>query len=124
MFNKLHEIDTILKLKIVDVLMINETKLDNSVPVSFFKIPGYNCLRLDWPDKGRGGEMVFIRKEYQILKYELTDFESIFVQLRIKKQIVNFIFAYKSPSKDNNDFFQKIDSLRFQLDNDYSLLEI
>ena len=62
--------------------------------------------------------MVFNRKEYQILKYELTDIESIFFQLRIKKQIVNFIYAYKSPSKDNNDFLQKIDSLRFQLDNE------
>lgn len=117
-FNKLHEVNEILNLKIVDIFMINETKLDSSVPISFYNHPSYNILRLDRQDKGGGGEIVFIRKGYQILKYELTDFESIFFQIKIKNQLVNFISAYKSPSADNIDFLQKIENLRFQMDND------
>ena len=48
--------------------MINETKLDCSIPDSFYKNAGYNILRLDRTDKGGGGEMVFVRKGYEILK--------------------------------------------------------
>ena len=43
--------------------MLNETKLDNLIPNSFYKNVNYNILRLDRNRHG-GGILVFIRKEY------------------------------------------------------------
>ena len=46
----------------LDILMISETKLDESFPVSQFLIPGFeNPIRLDRSSSG-GGIMLYIRK--------------------------------------------------------------
>jgi hypothetical protein len=50
-FNKIDDIDTILNLNLYDIVMINETKLDDSVPINYFTHQYYHVLRRD-----RGGE--------------------------------------------------------------------
>ena len=46
----------------LDILMISETKLDESFPVSQFLIPGFeNPIRLDRSSSG-GGIMLYIRE--------------------------------------------------------------
>ena len=46
---------------VIDVLVISESKLDESFPVGQFRIPGYvSPFRLDRDQHG-GGIMVFIR---------------------------------------------------------------
>ena len=88
-FNKLHEVDEILNSKEVDVFMINESKLDSTVPASFYSNPNYQIIRLDRTVSGGGGKLVFIKKQYKIKSYELTKFESIYFQLEINNKPAN-----------------------------------
>ena len=90
------------------IVPFNESKLDSQKPYSWYINEKYNCLRLDREDEGGGGNLAFIRKGIVIKKVELTNFESIHFQLMIDGQLANFITAYKSPSKDNNEFLEKL----------------
>ena len=78
-------------------------------------------IRLDRADHGGGGELVFIRKEYKIQKIELTNFETIYFQIKIKNQVANFISSYKSPSFDNSEYITCLENLLFQMDNDEAI---
>jgi hypothetical protein len=91
-------------LKLVDVFLIDETKLDDTVPTSLFLNNNYIMLRLDRNEKSKkkndeskkGGEglMAFIRRGYKLVKYEyLLDFETIYFQLQVKNQFINFLHS-------------------------------
>lgn len=67
-FNKTHELNQILETKLYDIVTINESKLDDQVPFSFYTIQGYFCLRRDRISKGGGGLLVFIKKQYSLVK--------------------------------------------------------
>jgi exonuclease III len=58
-FNKVRELDDVLKKCDPDAFLINESKLDSSVPTSWYINKKYKILRLDREDKGGGGELVF-----------------------------------------------------------------
>ena len=72
------------------------------VPNSWYINKKYKCYRLDREDKGGGGELVFLKKEYIVKKIEYTDFETIYFQLYVDGNLVNMVLSYKSPSTDNN----------------------
>jgi hypothetical protein len=108
--NKVFELDEVLEKCNPDCFLINESKLDSQKPNSWYINKKYNCLRLDREDEGGGGNLAFIRKGIVIKKVELTNFESIYFQLMIDGQLANFITAYKSPSKDNNEFLEKLEN--------------
>ena len=61
MFRKVVDIDEILGTSVFDLIMLNETKLDDGVPLSFYKHPDYNLIRLDRTRVG-GGLLVLIKK--------------------------------------------------------------
>ena len=58
----------------------------------------------------------FIKKGFIIKKQELTDFESIYIQLYIDGQLVNIILSYKSPSVKNDEFLEKLENFIMLLD--------
>jgi hypothetical protein len=69
-------------------------------------------------DKSRKecGLLVFIKKEYEITKRDLGDFNEfkidyIFFQLKIKKQIYNFISCYKPPHLNDIEFCNDLEDL-------------
>ena len=68
----------------IDILMISETKIDNSVPISQFTMTGYSIpFRLDRASHG-GGIFLFVREDIpsKIIKtYCDADFECIFVEI-------------------------------------------
>ena len=77
-------------------------------------------LRLDRNDKskkkngeskkGGGGLIAFVRRGYKLVKYEFSsDFETIYFQLLIKNENVNFIHSYKPPHTDNLEFLNHIE---------------
>ena len=101
-FNKVRELDDVLKKCDPDAFLINESKLDSLVPTSWYINKKYKILRLDREDKGGGGELVFLKKEYIVKKQEYTDFETIYFQLFVDGQLVNMLLSNKSPSIDNN----------------------
>ena len=42
----------------------------------------FKCIRLDISYEERGGQLLFLRTEVLIKKIELTDFETVYVQVR------------------------------------------
>lgn len=74
----------------IDVLLITETKLDDSFPESQFLIPGFSTpYRVDRNNTG-GGIMLYIREDIpskQINHYPTcTDIECVFVELSLYKK--------------------------------------
>ena len=65
-FNKVRELDDVLKKCDPDAFLINESKLDSSVPSSWYINKKYKLLRLDREDKG-GGTNLFFLKESTLL---------------------------------------------------------
>ena len=66
-YNKLDDIKKILDLSIYDLIMINESKLDDSIPENFFLHDKNKLFRRDRCRNG-GGILMFIRKCYNISK--------------------------------------------------------
>ena len=68
--NKVHELDEILNKCNPDAFLIDESKLDELVPVSWYINKKYTCLRLDRDReiKGGGGELDFLKKGIIIKK--------------------------------------------------------
>ena len=86
------------------------------VPNSWYINKKYKCYRLDREDKGGGGELVFLKKEYIVKKIEYTDFETIYFQLYVDGNLVNMVLSYKSPSTDNNVYLEKLENFLLLLD--------
>ena len=74
----------------LDILMISETKLDESFPVSQFLIPGFeNPIRLDRSSSG-GGIMLYIREgiPFKLLKSSglSANTDAFLVEVKINKK--------------------------------------
>ena len=86
----------------VDVMVISETKLDDSFPESQFKIPGYSSpFRLDRHQNG-GGIMVFVREDItaKFLSFEDKPIEALFIELNFRKKKWLLSCSY-NPNKNN-----------------------
>ena len=68
--------NNILKSRIFDVVSLNETKLDKSYPNSFYSNNDYLIIRKD-KSRREKGLIVFIRKEYEVIKIDLGETEEI-----------------------------------------------
>ena len=72
----------------IDILMISETKLDQSFPTNQFMINGFSApLRLDRNDKG-GGIILYIREDIQsrLVSTESSQVEGIFVEINLQNK--------------------------------------
>ena len=73
----------------IDILMISETKVDNSFPISQFTMTGYLIpFSLDRTSHG-GRILLFVREGIpcKIIKTDCdADFESIFVEINLRKK--------------------------------------
>ena len=73
----------------IDILMISETKIDNSFPISQFTMTGYSIpFRLDRTSHG-SGILLFVREDIpcKIIKTDCdADFEGIFVEINLRKE--------------------------------------
>ena len=99
----------------VDVLVISETKLDDSFPTGQFKIPGYaSPSRLDRDENG-GGIMVFVREDIPVkfLSSENKPIEAFFFELNFHKKKWLVCCSY-NPSKNN--ISSHLEALRRSLD--------
>ena len=100
----------------VDILMISETKLDNTYPVGQFLIEGYSePIRLDRNCHG-GGLIFYMRSDLPCkeIKCQLpSDVEAIFLELTIRKSKWLIIGTY-NPHKEGISYF--LDKIGNQLD--------
>ena len=86
----------------LDVMVISETKLDDSFPESQFKIPGYSSpFRLDRDQHG-GGIMAFVREDItaKFLSFEDKPIEALFIKLNFRKKKWLLSCSY-NPNKNN-----------------------
>ena len=72
----------------VDILVIPETKLDESFPEGQFKIPGFTTpFRRDRNEFG-GGILVFVREDIpsKVISKETLSIEGMFIELNFRKK--------------------------------------
>ena len=100
-------------LKFIDILIITETKLDDSFPTSQFHVEGFSTpLRLDRSRYG-GGEMIYVRDYItnRILDKHCSpsDIENIFVELNFRKLKWLLCGTYHPPSQPDDYYFHNLD---------------
>ena len=96
----------------IDVLVIQETKLDETFPERAFMIPGYKKpFRKDRNSHG-GGIMVFIRDDIPSREVPqiqgFSDLEGIFVEINLRKSKWLLFATYKPPSFSKNNYFSLV----------------
>ena len=86
--NKFHMVTDLIKGRI-DILLISETKIDNTFPTSQFKIPGFSSpYRLDRSEHG-GGILLYVREDIpskQLPSQSFGEIECIIVEMNISKK--------------------------------------
>ena len=96
----------------VDLLMVSETKVDNTYPTDQFKIEGYSKpFRLD-RDRHGGGLMIYSRDDlpcHELKAHELpSDIECIFLEMRIRKSKWLVIGGYNPHKRNIANFLSHI----------------
>ena len=89
----------------IDVLMVSETKLDNSFPVSQFLIDGYTPpFRLDRDNNG-GGIMLFVREDIprKLLPVENHSMKGFYAEIKLRKTKWLLCCSY-NPNRCKIDF--------------------
>ena len=109
---KIISLREILKKTKIDVLCIDETKLDSSFPNHQFKIEGYQFLPFRRDRNSKGGEkIVFVREGLiakQMKNFETKNAETICLELTIVEKKWCILFAYRPQNTDNEEFFDEI----------------
>ena len=103
---KFDELKVILLEKLVDILIIAETKIDDSFNDNLFQAEGYKMERRDRTAHG-GGLMAHIRADLPFKRrkdLESDEVESICFELSMKKRKWGIIGAYRQPSMKNQTF--------------------
>ena len=102
--------------KNIDVLTIQETKLDSSFPVGQFLMDGFSePYRLD-RDKNGGGVMIYVREDIPsrlLTKHTFTkEIEGLFVEVNLRKTKLLFFGSYRSDHADIGvktcDYFSQV----------------
>ena len=108
-FNQLKE----LVLKHVDILVLTETKLDDSFPNSQFLVDGFSePFRIDRNRSG-GGVMIYVRdvipSKLLTKHFFPNDIEDLFVELNFTKCKLLLLGTYHLPSQSDQYFFENVD---------------
>ena len=105
--NKFEALKTIVKGK-VDILMVSETKIDDSFPMGQFAIAGFaNVFRLDRDHEG-GGIIIYVRDDIpckELKNHSLPhDIEGIFIEINLRKTKW-VLFGGYNPKKERISYF-------------------
>ena len=100
--------------KNIDILTIQETKLDSSFPTGQLALAGYSePYRLDRNRDG-GGVLIYVREDIPsklLTKHNFTkDVEGLFIEINLRKSKLLFFGGYRSEHEvyglSKNDFFR------------------
>ena len=108
----------------LDLLVINETKLDDSFPNAQFQISGSKCLHKDRNIFG-GGLCLHINEDIpskQIHTKLLEDLESICIEINLRKRKWLVIGIYKLPQPCSKMFIEKSSNQLNDLHTSYDIL--
>ena len=99
----------------VDIMLISETKLDNSFPNGQFLVDGFNeLIRLD-RNKNGGGILLFIREDIltKVLSFETSPIEGFFIEIKLYKKKWLLCCSY---NPDSNNIKNHLSALSVSLD--------
>ena len=93
----------------MEILCIDETKLDSSFPNAQIHLPDYQFppFQTDRNSSG-GGKIVYIRNRIIVKRltvYEVQNTESIYVEISIKRRKWRILFTYRPPNNNNLKLF-------------------
>ena len=109
-----HKIDSLrefLKISPLEIICVDETKLDNSFPDQQFKIKGFQFppFRRD-RNKFGGGKIVYVKDGLianRLTDFEITESETICLELTISNKKWFLMFVYRPPYESNKEIFFK-----------------
>ena len=93
----------------IDILVVSETKLDNSYPDAQFHLPGFNSFRYDRDSLG-GGIIAFIREDIPSKELKSSaqgNIEGYFIELNLRRKKWVLFVGY-NPHKNYISNFLKI----------------
>ena len=119
--NKFDQLQLIIK-ETIDILIVTETKIDDTFPISQFYMKGYSePYRLD-RNRNCGGIMIFIRQYIpsKLLKKHtfLENIEGLFVEINLRKSKWLIFGTYHPPNQNDNLYFDSV-TKALDLYNDY-----
>lgn len=96
----------------IDVLVLTETKLDDSFPSSQFILDGYSFPYRKDRDRHGGGILIYVREDItskMLTKHTFPDdIEGIFVELNFKNIKWLLFGTYHPPSQSDKYYFDKL----------------
>ena len=108
-YSKMHEIAPILNHQLVDVLVVNETKLDDTVDSAEFENLYYHLYRRDRTRHG-GGLFVYVKNCISIYALDFDqEAEIISLQIAVNSLKIGIIACYRPESINCNLFFDKLE---------------
>jgi hypothetical protein len=105
--NKLNEIQFLLAKQLIDILVINETKLDSNDEESDYEVENYTKIQRNRGFNRGGGIIVYAHEKHKITNIELHDVLEI-ISFNIKfgsEKPTQIIAAYRPPYATNEDAF-------------------
>ena len=107
------EIEYLLKNQGIDILALNETKIDEKLPDNLFKIEGYKFIRLDKTRHG-GGVAVYCRDRFKSKVREdipKMSLEMIGAEITPLRAAPFLILSWYRPPSDPMDTFDKLEQV-------------
>ena len=103
----------------IDIMVLTETKLDNTFPEKQFLIPGYKKPYRSDRNQFGGGVMIYVREDIpsdKLLKHHLHEnMEAIFVEINLRKNKFLVVGTYHSTNIDygttDEVFFHQLRSI-------------
>ena len=115
--SKIKSIHEVLDDNVFDIICINESKLDNSIPDSLLTHVRYTLHRRDRNFSGGegfgrngGGLLIFIRKNYIHSVEVCNNFEAMHLAITHKQFKAHILVCYKSPSINDSDYLEFLNS--------------
>ena len=94
----------------LDYLVINESKLDATIPSNLLLLDGFHEPVRNDRNRDGGGCLIYISKVLTFKRqsrFESKHFEHIWVDVRINDKIYSINAMYRPPNVDNHDLFLK-----------------
>ena len=110
------ELRVVLSNQCVDILAINETKLDDTISDNEITVDGYNIIRRDRTVKGRfgGGVCFYIRSNVNFIlreELEIKPLEILSIEVRKLSSKPFVITTWYRPPNSSVDLFSHLDTI-------------
>ena len=96
----------------IDILVITESKLDDTFPAGEFFIDGYKPPYRKDRDRNGGGILIYVREDIpsKLLEgYEFPDdIEGLFIEVNLKSTKWGLFGSYHPPSQNDAYYFEKV----------------